>query len=32
MKTLRTFANLAVFFSLCALFAVIALGFFGYFD
>lgn len=32
MKTVRTFANLAVFFSLCALFAVVALGFVGYFD
>jgi hypothetical protein len=32
MKTLRTLANLAVFFSLCVLFAVIALGFCGYFD
>jgi hypothetical protein len=32
MKTLRTLANLALFFSLCALFAAIALGFVGYFD
>jgi len=32
MKTLRTFANLAVFFSLCVLFATVALGFFGFFD
>ena len=28
----RTLAELAVFFSLCALFAVVALGFFGFFD
>ena len=32
VKTLRTFANLAVFFSLCVLFAVVALGFVGFFD
>lgn len=32
MKTLRMLANLAVFFSLCVLFAVTALGFVGYFD
>jgi hypothetical protein len=32
MKTLRTLAELAVFFSLCVLFATVALGFFGFFD
>ena len=32
MKTLRTFANLAVWLSLCVLFATVALGFVGYFD
>jgi hypothetical protein len=32
VKTLRTLANLAVFVSLCVLFAVIALGFCGFFD
>ncbi len=32
MKTLRTFAALAVWLSLCVLFAVVALGFVGFFD
>jgi hypothetical protein len=31
-KLIHTVAELAVFFSLCALFAVVALGFFGFFD
>jgi hypothetical protein len=32
MKTLRTFVTLAVWLSLCVLFAVVALGFVGFFD
>jgi hypothetical protein len=31
-KLINTVAELAVWFSLCALFAVVALGFFGFFD
>jgi len=31
-KTIETVAALAVWLSLCALFAVVALGFFGFFD
>jgi hypothetical protein len=31
-RTLETLAALAVWFSLCALLATVALGFFGFFD
>jgi len=31
-RTLETFAALAVWLSLCVLFAVVALGFVGFFD